>query len=414
MSSSTFIFLLEMCIGERMNYKFSYFLDGMKPSEIRELLKMASTKGLISLGGGMPNPKTFPSEVLKSIMNDLIETRSAQVFQYANTLGVQETLDVIPGYLDKTQGIKCAPENVILNSGSQQGLYELGKVLANPGDTIITEEPTYVGAISAFSANNLKMEGIEMDSMGMRTDLLEDKIKQLMKDGRKPSFIYTIPTFQNPTGYTMPLERRKHLIEISRSYDIPLIEDNPYGELRYYGNNVSAMRSLKGGEDVLYLGTFSKVMTPGLRLGYTIAPTEVIAKFNLIKQALDLATNTFSQYVAYEYIKRGAIYKQVALNIDMYRKKRDIMVNELENEFNDGSVWSKPEGGMFVWLTVAQNVDTKQMIGEAIKNGVAYISGQAFTTKGAQKRSMRLNFTYGDDEQLAEGIRRLRKTFVKK
>ncbi|MHB1493795.1 MAG: aminotransferase-like domain-containing protein [Thermoplasmataceae archaeon] len=386
----------------------------MKPSEIRELLKMASTPGLISLGGGMPNPGTFPSAVLKQIMDNLIETRSAQVFQYANTLGVQETLDIIPGYLEKTQGFKCTPQNVILNSGSQQGLYELGKVLADPGDTIITEEPTYVGAISAFNANALKMVGIEMDDEGMKTDILESRIKSLIRDGTKPSFIYTIPTFQNPTGLTMSLERRKHILELSNSYDIPLIEDNPYGELRYYGDKVPAIKSLKGGDGVLYLGTFSKVMTPGLRLGYTIAPTEVISKFNLIKQALDLATNTFSQYVAYEYIKQGAIYKQVALNIEMYRKKRDIMVNALEEEFRDGSTWSKPDGGMFVWLTVADNVDTKQMVGEAIKNGVAYISGQAFSTTGGQKRSMRLNFTYGGDEQLKEGIRRLSKTFIKK
>jgi len=394
-----------------MNYKFSYFLNGMKPSEIRELLKMASTPGLISLGGGMPNPSTFPSKDLKSIIDTLIDTKSASVFQYANTLGVQETLEVIPAYLEKTQSITCLPENVILNSGSQQGLYEIGKVLANTGDTIITEEPTYVGAISAFSASALKMEGIEMDSMGMKTDLLEEKIKKLIKEGRKPAFIYTIPTFQNPTGYTMPLERRKHLLEISRHYEIPLIEDNPYGELRYYGQNVPAIKSLKDAEDVLYLGTFSKVMTPGLRLGYTIAPVEVISKFNLIKQALDLATNTLSQYVAYEYVKQGIIYKQVALNVDLYRKKRDIMINALSEQFPKGAAWSKPEGGMFVWLTIEKEVDTKEMIGEAIKNGVAYVSGQAFSTNGTQKRSMRLNFTYGNDDQLAEGIKRLKKTF---
>ncbi|EQD71171.1 GntR family transcriptional regulator [mine drainage metagenome] len=372
---------------------------------------MASTPGLISLGGGMPNPSTFPSKDLKSIIDTLIDTKSASVFQYANTLGVQETLEVIPAYLEKTQSITCLPENVILNSGSQQGLYEIGKVLANTGDTIITEEPTYVGAISAFSASALKMEGIEMDSMGMKTDLLEEKIKKLIKEGRKPAFIYTIPTFQNPTGYTMPLERRKHLLEISRHYEIPLIEDNPYGELRYYGQNVPAIKSLKDAEDVLYLGTFSKVMTPGLRLGYTIAPVEVISKFNLIKQALDLATNTLSQYVAYEYVKQGIIYKQVALNVDLYRKKRDIMINALSEQFPKGAAWSKPEGGMFVWLTIEKEVDTKEMIGEAIKNGVAYVSGQAFSTNGTQKRSMRLNFTYGNDDQLAEGIKRLKKTF---
>ncbi len=393
-----------------MKYNFSDVVNKMKPSEIRELNKMASSPGIISLGGGMPSPETFPIKELTEIMESIMKNNSDLALQYGNTLGINPVREQISKMLEKTENIKCNMENIIVNSGSQQGLYELGTVLANPGDTVITEEPTYVGAVSAFSANGLKMEGIPVDQNGMKVELLEERIKKLIAENRKPRFIYVIPTFQNPTGYTMPIERRKILIEISKKYEIPLVEDNPYGQLRYYGEPVPCIRSMAGGEDVIYLGTFSKVMTPGLRLGYTIAQEAVMEKFNLIKQALDLATNSFSQYVAYEYIKRGIIYKQVELNRQIYRRKRDAIVNALKTYMSDISTFSEPNGGMFVWVTVNKNIDTKQMIPLAIKNGVAYVSGQAFTTNGTQKSSMRLNFTFGSEDQLVEGIKRIRKT----
>ncbi|MGP6206646.1 PLP-dependent aminotransferase family protein [Cuniculiplasma sp. SKW3] len=393
-----------------MKFNFSECVMGMKPSEIRELNKMASTPGLISLGGGMPSPETFPKHDLEEIMDYVMENYADLALQYGNTLGNDGAREVIADMLRKTEGIQTNSKNIIINSGSQQGLYELGVVLANPGDTVITEEPTYVGAVSAFSANRLRMEGMEMDHHGMIVDGLETKIRKLMADGRKPRFIYVIPTFQNPTGYTMPEERRKVLIEISETYNIPLIEDNPYGQLRYYGKPVSSIRSMKNGENTIYLGTFSKVMTPGLRLGYTVAPDDVMEKFNLIKQALDLATNSFSQYVALEYVKRGVIYKQIEENKKIYKVKRDRMINALKENMDGLAKWSEPEGGMFVWATLNGDIDTKMMREHAIKNGVAYVSGQAFTTNNTQKSSMRLNFTFGTLEQIEEGIKRIRKT----
>ena len=393
-----------------MNYNFSKVVNNMKPSEIRELSKMASSPGIISLGGGMPSPETFPTKELMEIMEFVMENHSDLALQYGNTLGINSLREQISKMLDRTENIKCQMNNIIVNSGSQQGLYELGAVLANPGDTVITEEPTYVGAVSAFSANGIRMEGIPVDREGMKVELLENTIKKLISEGRKPRFIYSIPTFQNPTGYTMPVERRKNLIEIARKFDIPLVEDNPYGQLRYYGEAIPCLRSMPGGENVIYLGTFSKVMTPGLRLGYTIAPDEVMEKFNLIKQALDLATNSFSQYVANEYIKREIIYKQVEINKKIYKVRRDAMVDALKSQMSDISTFSEPEGGMFVWLTVNKKIDTRQLIPLAIKNGVAYVSGQAFTTNETQKSSMRLNFTFGSEDQLVEGVRRIRKT----
>lgn len=393
-----------------MKYEFSKNVNLMKPSEIRELNKMASTPGLISLGGGMPSPESFPVEELKDIMNYVMDNESGLALQYGNTLGNLNARREISNLLLRTEKFQSELENIIVNSGSQQGLYELASVLANPGDSVITEEPTYVGAVSAFSANGLRMEGVPVDENGMKVELVEDLIHRLNSEGKPPRFIYTIPTFQNPTGYTMPLDRRKHLLEISKTYEIPLIEDNPYGQLRYYGEAVKPMRSMNGGEDVIYLGTFSKVMTPGLRMGYTVAPTEVMEKFNLIKQALDLASNSFSQSVAAEYIKRGVIYKQIEINKKIYRVKRDAMVNALDEYMGEVAEFSRPEGGMFVWTTLHDQIDTRKMIASAIKNGVAYVSGQAFTTNGTQKRSMRLNFTFSTVDNLKEGIRRIKKT----
>ncbi len=392
-----------------MPFRFSDTVLGMKPSEIREMNKIATTPGMISLGGGMPGPESFPKKELTDIMVYVMENYGDQAMQYGNTLGISYAIKAISEMLGKTEGFTPDISQIIVNSGSQQGLYELATVLANPGDTIITEEPTYVGAISAFSGNRLRMEGVEMDSHGMIVEKLEPLIKKLESEGRTPRFIYTIPTFQNPTGYTMGEERRMHLLEIAESHGIPVVEDNPYGKLRYYGKEVKTMRSMKGGENVVYLGTFSKVMTPGLRLGYTVAPVEVMEKFNLIKQALDLATNSFSQFVAYEYIKRGIIYKQIQENIRIYTKKRDAMVESLRENFQGRGVWSEPDGGMFSWLTLNSGADTKLMKEKAIKNGVAYVSGQAFSTYGAKKSSMRLNFTFGSVDQIREGVGRLGK-----
>jgi len=380
----------------------------MKPSEIRELNKMASTPGLISLSGGMPSPETFPVAELKDIMNYVMDNESATAMQYGNTLGNFNAREQICNLLEKTENIHVSAENVIVNTGSQQGLYEVAAVLADHGDTVITEEPTYVGAVSAFSANALKMEGIPVDEKGMRVDLLEDRIKTLIHEGRKPKFIYVIPTFQNPTGYTMPMERRKIILELSKKYDIPVVEDNPYGRLRYYGEDVPAIRSMAEGSDVIYLGTFSKVMTPGLRIGYTTAPEEVMNKFNLVKQALDLASNSFSQSVAAEYIKRGIIYTRVEETRKIYKTKRDAMVQSLETEMNQIATFSKPEGGMFVYVTLKKNINTRNMIKSAIKNGVAYVSGQAFTTNDTQKSSMRLNFTFSSVEKIMKGSAELR------
>jgi 2-aminoadipate transaminase len=395
-----------------MEFKFSDNLKNMKPSEIRELLKYATNKNLISFGGGMPNPETFPMADLKSIMDDVMNQYGTMALQYGNTGGLNELRTEIVRLVRETENIKSSESQVLVTAGSQQGLYELAKILVNPGDAIITEEPTYVGAISAFDANEADMHSIPMDENGLKTELVEAEIKKLISKGKKPKFIYTIPTFQNPTGVTMSLDRRRHLIEISQKYQVPLVEDNPYGELRYDGERIPSLKSLD--PDVIYLGTFSKIMCPGLRMGFTVAPESFISRVNLLKQALDLSSSTFSQFVAWQYLARDEVKKQIPKTIKLYRRKRDTMFKALEQYFPEGSSWSKPLGGMFLWATVDSRINTTDMLQDAIQDGVAYVSGNAFSPARNQANSMRLNFTFSEDEQIYEGIRRLASVLEKK
>ncbi|MFG1544914.1 MAG: PLP-dependent aminotransferase family protein [Thermoplasmataceae archaeon] len=395
-----------------MEFKFSDNLKNMKPSEIRELLKYATNKNLISFGGGMPNPETFPMADLKSIMDDVMNQYGTIALQYGNTGGLNELRTEIVRLVRETENIKSSESQVLVTAGSQQGLYELAKILVNPGDAIITEEPTYVGAISAFDANEADMHSIPMDENGLKTELVEAEIKKLISKGKKPKFIYTIPTFQNPTGVTMSLDRRRHLIEISQKYQVPLVEDNPYGELRYDGERIPSLRSLD--PEVIYLGTFSKIMCPGLRMGFTVAPESFISRVNLLKQALDLSSSTFSQFVAWQYLARDEVKKQIPKTIKLYRRKRDTMFRALEQYFPEGSSWSKPLGGMFLWATVDSRINTTDMLQDAIQDGVAYVSGNAFSPARAQANSMRLNFTFSEGEQIYEGIKRLASVLEKK
>ena len=390
-----------------MDFLFSSLISRMKPSEIRELLKMANTKGLISFGGGMPDPQTFPLEELKEIINDIFDKYFSNAFQYGVTSGILPLREEISGLVKRTENIDCEPDEINVTSGSQQALYAVGKVLAEPNQTVITELPTYVGAISAYDANMINMHGIEMDDEGIRTDLLQDTLNQYKSEGRKARFIYVIPNFHNPAGYTLSHERRKHLIDLSVDYDVPIIEDNPYGELRYYGNKIPSLKSMDPDDRVIYMGTFSKVMTPGLRIGYVIGKKDVIRRVNLLKQALDLSTNTLSEYIAYEYLKRDVMKTQIPKNIAIYRKKRDRMLDALSQNFPENSKWSKPDGGMFVWATLSEDIDTGVMKERAVKNGVAYISGMSFYPNMEKRNGMRINFSYPTLDEIDEGIRRL-------
>ncbi len=392
-----------------MEFQFSNKMKNIKSSEIRELLKYIHMPGMISFGGGLPNPESFPGEELRSILDDIMENYVSSALQYGQTNGLPELKEQLAAYLKSDENINVDPENILLTTGSQQALYALPLIFANEGDYVITEAPTYVGMLSSLTASGIRSQSVSMDDNGMITDELEEKLKSMKSKGIMPKFIYTIPTFQNPAGYTMPLDRRKHLLELAQQYNIPVIEDNPYGDLRYSGKKLPTLKSLDTNDMVTYLGTFSKIMAPGLRTGFTVSQPEVLGEFNKLKQSLDLASDSLSQYIAYEYIRKGIIYKQIPKTIELYRRKRDIMLEALDDEMSDAT-WSRPEGGMFLWVKLNKDMDALKMLKRAINNKIAYVTGSAFYHNNPEMNTMRLNFTYSSDEDLKEGVKRLAKT----
>jgi 2-aminoadipate transaminase len=392
-----------------MKYEFSDNMKNLKSSEIRELLKYAHVPGMISFGGGLPNPESFPTEELKVILDDIMENYASSALQYGETEGLPELKEQLVEYLKRDENINVQPENIMLTTGSQQALYALPIMFANPGDYVITEAPTYVGMLSSLNASQVKSVSVGLDEEGMIITELEERLKDLKSRGIKPKFIYTIPTFQNPAGYTMTLDRRKSLLELAGQYNVPVIEDNPYGDLRYSGQKIPTLKSLDKNGMVSYLGTFSKIMAPGLRTGFTVAQPEVLQEFDKLKQAMDLATNSLSQYIAYEYIRKGIIYRQIPKTIDLYRRKRDIMLEALDDEVEDAT-WSRPDGGMFLWVKLRKDINALKMLKRAINNKIAYVTGSAFYHNEPELNTMRLNFTYSTDDDIKEGIKRLART----
>ncbi|MCL4330395.1 MAG: PLP-dependent aminotransferase family protein [Candidatus Thermoplasmatota archaeon] len=390
-----------------MEFKFSHIMDNVRPSEIRELLKYASQPGMISLGGGMPNPSSFAVDEIREISDYVLENYGPLALQYGNTGGYDELRKQLAIFLGEMEGIRTQAGNIIVTTGSQQALYSVGKILVNQDEFVITESPTYIGAISAFRACGIRMEGIAMDEQGMRTDLLQVSLEKHRTEGKMPRFIYVIPNFQNPSGYTLSMERRKHLIDLSADFNVPIVEDNPYGHVRFSGNHLPNLKSMTNDNRVIYLGTFSKIMSPGLRIGFVSADESVVGKINLLKQGLELSGSTLTEFIAAEYLKRGIMKRKIPEVARMYGRKRDIMLKALEDSFPEWASWSKPEGGMFVWATLGGRINTSKMIARAIENKVTYISGASFYPEEIKYDGMRLNFTFPSDDDIPVAIKRL-------
>ncbi len=382
----------------------------MKASEIRELLKYASVPGVISFGGGLPNPETFPVDGLVGITEKVLRERGKSALQYGTTEGADVLREAIAKRMVEKRGMKVDKNNIAIMSGSQQALDLLAKIFIEPGRTAIVEAPTYLAALSAFRPYEGEMLGVKMDEEGMDTELLEKTMKKLREDGKIAPFIYTIPTFQNPSGVTMSLERRKHLLEIAESFDVFVVEDDPYGELRYAGEDIPTLKALDRDGRVIYFGTISKIMAPGLRTGWVIADKEVVWKFVIAKQATDLCTNTLAQHIIAEAFDSGLVERHIPEIKKLYSHKRDLMLDMLEDKMPEGVTWTKPEGGMFLWVWVPERVNTMKMFPRAIENGIAYVIGEAFYPDRSVTNAMRLNFTYSSDEEIKEGTDRLAKT----
>ena len=385
----------------------------MRKSEIRELLKVTQDPEIISFAGGLPNPLSFPIEDLKGVVQHVLDNDGKNALQYGTTQGLFDLREIIAERSQK-DGIYTSPDNIIITNGSQQALDTVGKIFLNPGDVALVGLPTYLGGLNAFLSYEANLVGIPLDEDGMIIETLEEKLKQLQKENYPLKFIYVVPTFQNPAGVVLSEQRRKKLIELAHEYDLVIIEDDPYSKLRF---DISPVKPIKAFDDegkVIYMSTFSKILSPGFRLAWTIASEELTRKMTICKQALDLCTNTFTQYIANEFMRSGSLDLHIMKIVEMYKPKRDLMMDAMHRYFPEGYICNRPKGGMFAWVTLPEGIDTEIMFLDALKEKVAYVHGKAFCVDGCGGRSMRLNFSYSTNEQIEEGMKRLGKVIDKK
>ena len=391
------------------NELFSERAGRMKPSAIREILALTQKPEIISLAGGLPDPALFPVDLFATAMDKVIREKPEVVLQYGGTPGYEPLRKLLVERCNK-KGEDIKIDNLIITTASQQGIDLIGKVFIDPGDTVIVEAPTYLAAIQAWYVYGAKFATIELDDHGMQIDKLEEKLAELDKKGIKPKFIYTIPTFQNPAGYTMPLERRKKLMAIAKKRQIPIIEDNPYGELRFTGEHIPSLQAMdKEVDTVISLSTFSKILCPGLRLGWIVGPEEAIDKILKSKQASDLCSPILTQAAVAQFITEGHLDRHIPKIIESYSKKYQVMRDAIEKYFPkiEGMHYTKAEGGMFVWVTLPERYNATEMFKKAIEKKVAYIVGSAFFANGGGHNTFRLNFSFPPVEKITEGIKRL-------
>ncbi len=390
---------------------YSRVAKSIQASEIRELLAIIKQRqDVISLAGGVPDPRTFPIDYLAKITYDIIKNKGAYALQYSETKGILEVREMLSEFLYKARGIVVDAEDVIITTGSQQGLDLIARALIDPGDVVITENPSYLAALGAFKIRGAELIGIKIDKNGMRTDILEDTVKKLVKEGKKIKFIYTIPVAQNPAGTTMPPERKKHLIEIANQYDILILEDDPYSYFVFDDTvDIRPVKTWDTEDRVIYMSTISKILAPGLRIGWIAAPKMLTRKLELVKQYMDLHTPTLNQYIVAEAIRSGFIMEHANKISPIYKEKRDAMLKAIKEYFPENVWYTEPVGGFFVFVYVNKpGFDTKKLMKVALdKYKVAYVPGKSFHTDGSGANSMRLSFSFPPPEVIEEGIRRL-------
>jgi 2-aminoadipate transaminase len=394
-------------------YRYAHRAQKAKTSEIRELLKLTEQPDMISFAGGLPAPEVFPIKEFQEACNYVLNERGAQALQYGTSEGYTPLREMIARHNGRFS-VPVTADNILITSGSQQALDLLGRLFINRGDYIVVESPTYLGALQAWSAYGAQYITVPADEHGMITDHLEEALRV------GPKFIYILPNFQNPSGSTLSLERRKRLILLADQYGVPIIEDDPYGQLRFEGEHIPSVvmldnqyRNDTDGEysgNVIYLSTFSKLLAPGLRLAWVIAPPNVIQKLVMAKQAADLHSSTFNQQVAYEVAKGGFLDEHVKVIRSVYKERRDVMLEMMEEIFPSEMSWQKPLGGMFLWGILPQGVDAAEILKIAIQRKVAFVPGGSFHPDGGKNNTMRINFSYSSPDVIREGITRLGET----
>lgn len=396
------------------NHRYAQRMEWMGSSVIRELLKLTQEPDIISFAGGLPAPELFPVAEFGEACRRVLAQQGSKALQYGTTEGYPPLRECIVERM-RRYGIPAGPENVLITSGSQQALDLIGKILVNPGDRILTEEPTYLGALQAWRAYQATFVTVPVDENGL---CCARDLEAALCTG--PKFMYLLPNFQNPAGTTLSLERRRLVVEIADGYGIPIVEDDPYGQLRFEGEHIpplavldaERLRGENGGAyfrrgNVIYLSTFSKSLAPGLRLGWMVAPEEVIQRCVVAKQGMDLHTSTFTQMVTYEVARNGFLDEHVKLLRRVYRERRDLMLEMLDTHFPPEANWTRPAGGLFLWVSLPESIDTTVLLEKAIANKVAYVPGTAFSPHGYSPNAFRLNFSNATPEKIERGIRRL-------
>ncbi len=386
-----------------MAIRFAQRMDVVKASTIREILKLAASPDIISFGGGMPAPELFPIQEMKEVSLKVLDEDGQKALQYAPTDGFLPLREKIVKRLNRV-GIKgISAGNILLTSGSQQGLDFSGKIFLDPGDAVVLEKPSYLGAINAFKAYECKFIDIPMDDEGM----IMEELEAVLKNNENVKFIYVIPDFQNPTGKTWSVERRKQLVHMACKYDTIIVEDNPYYELRYEGEIPPAIKAFDTEGRVVFLGTFSKTLSPGLRMGWICASEEILNKYNLIKQGSDLQVNSMTQREINTYLEMYNLDERIEMLKGVYKKRRDLMVEEMKKNFPPEVKIYVPQGGLFVWLEFPENVNTLDLFKKALEKNVAFVPGDPFYPNEGGQNTCRLSFSSMTEDKIVEGIGRL-------
>lgn len=378
-------------------------MDNIKASEIREMLKLTQKPEVISFAGGLPAPELFPVEEMKKTLAKVMEEYGRVALQYGPTEGFEPLRVKILDRMAKVKVNNLTTDNILITSGSQQGLDFMAKTFIDPGDVILCESPTYLGAINAFKAYEPRFVEIETDDDGM---IIED-LERALKENENVKFIYVNPDFQNPSGRTMSIERRKGLVQLANKYNVAIVEDNPYGELRFEGEIYPAIKHYDTEGRVIFLGTFSKVFSPGVRLGWIAADKEVLHKFVLIKQGADLQSSTLDQIAVYKFLEDYDIEAHIEKIKKVYKRRKDLMLNTIKEEFPEGIKVTNPDGGLFTWVVLPEHINARELAMKALEKNVAFVPGGSFFPNGGHENTFRVNYSNMQEDRIVEGVKRL-------
>ena len=386
-----------------MTMKFAKRMERLQASEIRELLKLTQKPEIISFAGGLPAPELFPVEELAKVSADVLKSEGRQLLQYATTEGRPSLRKKIADRMLAKYNTKVSPDEILITTGSQQCLDFAGKLFLDPGDVVLCESPSYLGALNAFNAYEPNFVEVPTDDGG----LIPEELDKILSTTDRCKFIYVIPDFQNPTGRTWSMERRTKFMEVVNKHNLPVLEDNPYGELRFEGEILPSLKSMDTKGLVMFLGTFSKIFCPGLRLGWVAAIPEVLSEFVKIKQSADLHTSNFDQGLADAYIENYDLDAHVEQIKALYKHRRDVIIDSMEKMMPEGVTWTHPEGGLFLWLTVPAGISARKVFDKCIEKQVAGVLGEFFYPNGNNDHHMRINYSNMPEDRIIEGIKRM-------